>query len=51
MGDYILCLHHNDRDGYMATGCVLLKHTDIPVYTKVVDYKEPLSEAYNGRSI
>lgn len=46
MGDYILCLHHNDRDGYMATGCVLLKHTDIPVYTKAVDYKEPLSEAY-----
>ena len=46
MGDYILCLHHNDRDGYMATGCVLLKHTDMPVYTKAVDYKEPLSEAY-----
>lgn len=46
MGEYILCLHHNDRDGYMAAGCVLLKHQDIPVYTKAVDYKEPLSEAY-----
>ena len=47
MGDYILCLHHNDRDGYMAASCVVLKHRDnMPVYTRAVDYKEPLSETY-----
>lgn len=47
MGDYILCLHHNDRDGYMAAGCITLKHPGtLPVYTKAVDYKEPLAEAY-----
>ena len=42
MGDYILCLHHNDRDGYMAAGCILLKHQDMPEYTKDINYKENL---------
>lgn len=46
MGDYILCLHHNDRDGYMAAGCVILKHQDEAVYTRAVDYKQPLADAY-----
>lgn len=49
MENYILCLHHNDRDGYMAAGCVELKHRNdgVPVYFKAVDYKQPLSEAYS----